>query len=62
LPRDEDDLASDARVDMTRLLSDDKVEFLFPYTTTLVEIRVHREPMPATGVNNVLRFAPIDGD
>jgi hypothetical protein len=62
LPRGDDDPAWDARMDMTPLLTDDKVQFFFPYTTTLVEIRVNREPMPATGVNKVLRFAPVDGD
>ena len=31
--------------------------FFFPYTTTLVEIRMNREPMPLTGINKVLWFA-----
>lgn len=54
----EDDPAWDARLDITPLLNDDQVKFFFPYTTTLVEIRLNREPMPATGVNRVLRFVP----
>lgn len=52
----EDDPAWDARLDITPLLRDEKVKFFFPYTTTLVEIRLNREPMPATGPNDVLRF------
>lgn len=52
----EDDPAWDARLDITPLLRDEKVKFFFPYTTTLVEIRLNREPMPATGPNHLLRF------
>lgn len=57
-PAAEDDPAWDARLDVTPLLNDERVKFFFPYTTTLVEIRLNREPMPATGVNRVLRFVP----
>jgi hypothetical protein len=32
------------------------VRFFYPYTTTLVELRLNREPMPPDGVNRVLRF------
>jgi hypothetical protein len=32
------------------------VRFVHPYTTTLVEIRMNREPMPLTGVNRVFWF------
>ena len=30
----------------------------YPYTTTLLEIKINREPMPLVGVNNVLWFVP----
>ena len=46
----------DAWIDLTRLLADDGVRFFFPFTTTLVELRLNREPMPPAGVNRVLRF------
>jgi len=56
----EDDPAWDARLDMTSLLHDKEVKFFFPFTTTLVQIRLNREPMPPTGVSKVLRFAGSD--
>lgn len=56
----EDDPAWDARLDMTSLLHDDEVKFFFPFTTTLVQIRLNREPMPPIGVSKVLRFGGSD--
>lgn len=47
----------DAHIDLTPLLGDDGVQFFYPFTTTLVELRLNREPMPPVGVNRVLRFA-----
>ncbi len=38
------------------LLRDSEVKFFFPYTTTLVEITINREPLPAAGVSDLLRF------
>jgi hypothetical protein len=32
------------------------VRFFYPYTTTLIELRLNREPMPATGESRLLRF------
>jgi hypothetical protein len=32
------------------------VKFFFPLTTTLVELRLNREPMPPTGINRLLQF------
>ncbi len=46
----------DAKIDLTPFLRDTDVRFFFPYTTTLVEIRLNREPMPAEGVSRLLRF------
>ena len=46
----------DARFDLTPLLRDNEVKFFFPYTTTLVEITINREPLPAAGVSELLRF------
>jgi hypothetical protein len=50
----------DACIDLTSLLADDGVRFFFPFTTTLVELRLNREPMPPAGVNRVLRFVDRD--
>jgi hypothetical protein len=33
-----------------------KVQFFHPFTTTLVELRLNREPMPLTGINRVFWF------
>ena len=46
----------DAQIDLTRYLRDTDVKFFFPYTTTLVEIRLNREPLPPTGVSELLKF------
>jgi pimeloyl-ACP methyl ester carboxylesterase len=56
----EGDPAWDACLDMTSLLDDEKVKLFFPYTTTLLQVRLNREPMPPTGVSHVLRFAGAD--
>jgi hypothetical protein len=37
---------------------DDGVSFFYPFTTTLVEIRINREPLPLVGPNEVLWFLP----
>lgn len=34
------------------------VSFFYPFTTTMVEIRINREPLPLIGVNDVLWFLP----
>jgi pimeloyl-ACP methyl ester carboxylesterase len=46
----------DAQIDLSRYLKDTDVRFFFPYTTTLVEIRLNREPLPPTGVSDLLKF------
>ncbi|HMJ02787.1 MAG TPA: hypothetical protein VK506_07590, partial [Conexibacter sp.] len=46
----------DAFIDLSSLLGDAQVRFFHPFTTTLVELRLNREPMPPVGVNRVLRF------
>lgn len=33
--------------------------FFYPFTTTLVEIRMNREPMPLTGVTELMKFIPL---
>ncbi len=43
-------------LNISRLMGDVKVTFFYPFTTTLVEIRINREPLPLTGTNKVLWF------
>ncbi len=50
----------DARIALPAAAPDmgpgDGVAFFYPYTTTLVEVRLNREPMPPDGESDVLRF------
>jgi len=48
----------DAKIDLTPWLRDAEVKFFYPFTTTLVEVRLNREPAPPTGVNELLKFIP----
>jgi hypothetical protein len=48
----------DAVVEFDASIGTDEITFFSPYTTTLVEIRMNREPLPLTGVNRVFWFAP----
>lgn len=47
----------DAELDISGLADDKGVQFFYPFTTTLVEMRLNREPLPVTGRNNVCSFA-----
>ncbi len=46
----------DAILQFDARIGSEEVRFLYPYTTTLVEIRLNREPMPLAGVNRVFWF------
>ena len=47
----------DARISLTGVLSDDGgFQIFYPFTTTFVEIRMNREPMPISGRNEVFWF------
>ena len=52
----------DAEVDLTNVLQDkadaktQSASFFYPYTTTLVEIRLNREPLPLSGINRLLQL------
>lgn len=35
------------------------ITFFYPFTTTLVELTIDREPAPFSGANSVLWFAPV---
>lgn len=54
-----DDGKWDAEIDITAMTSQSEVKFFYPLTTTLIEIRLNREPLPLSGVNDVLWF--VDG-
>jgi pimeloyl-ACP methyl ester carboxylesterase len=51
----------DAVVDMSELLKDpeNKINFFFPFTTTLIEIKINREPMPPFGKNKLFEFMSV---
>jgi hypothetical protein len=46
----------DAFIQFDARVGSREVRFVYPYTTTLVEIRLNREPMPLNGVNRVFWF------
>jgi len=46
----------DAELDISSLVDDKGVKFFYPFTTTLVEIRLNREPLPFEGRNQVCFF------
>lgn len=47
----------DARVDLDKALQETKeFDLFYPFTTTFVEIRLNREPMPMVGKNSVYWF------
>jgi hypothetical protein len=46
----------DATLDMSSLSDDTGIKFFYPFTTTLIELRLNREPLPLTGKNEVCWF------
>lgn len=46
----------DAVVDISDTLKAEPIKFFYPLTTTLVEIRLNREPLPLTGRNDLVFF------
>lgn len=46
----------DADVDLTRMLRNPEMSLFHPFTTTLIELRLNREPMPLVGKNNLTSF------
>lgn len=45
----------DAKIDISKLLKNE-ITFFYPFTTTLVEIKLNREPLPLVGRNDVCWF------
>jgi len=46
----------DAELDLSNLVDDAGIQFFYPFTTTLIEVRLNREPLPMTGKNEVAWF------
>ena len=46
----------DGSLDISSLTDDTGIEFFYPFTTTLIELRLNREPLPLTGKNEVCWF------
>ncbi len=46
----------DGELDLSSLVGDAQVKFFHPFTTTLVEIKLNREPLPLAGRNEVCWF------
>jgi len=46
----------DAALDISSLADDTGIKFFYPFTTTLIELRLNREPLPLTGKNEVCWF------
>ena len=60
-PRKRDEGKWDAVIEFDATIGSKEVQFFWPYTTTLVEIRMDREPMPLKEPNNVFWFGSRDG-
>lgn len=45
-----------ATLDLSTLLHNSTVKFFYPFTTTLVALRLNREPLPLNGPNNICWF------
>jgi len=46
----------DATLNISSLADDTGIKFFYPFTTTLIELRLNREPLPLTGKNEVCWF------
>lgn len=43
----------DACLNFASVIGDDAVKFFYPFTTTLVEVQLNREPLPLSGANRI---------
>jgi pimeloyl-ACP methyl ester carboxylesterase len=46
----------DAVIDISEMLRQAQIKFFFPFTTTLIELKVNREPMPLSGQTELFQF------
>jgi pimeloyl-ACP methyl ester carboxylesterase len=51
----------DAQLDLSAIIGDEKLRFFFPFTTTLIELKLNREPLPLSGENRLMWFLPKRG-
>ena len=49
----------DAIIDIGKMLKEKGVRFFYPFTTTLIELRINREPMPLTGPTELFTIGPL---
>jgi len=47
-------------MDLTPLLKNEEIRFFYPFTTTLIEIVLNREPLPLRDVNKITQFMVED--
>jgi hypothetical protein len=48
----------DAQIDLSAIIGDERLRFFFPFTTTLIELKLDREPLPLAGENRLMWFLP----
>ena len=46
----------DATLDISSLPADTGIKFFYPFTTTLIELQLNREPLPLSGKNEICWF------
>jgi hypothetical protein len=46
----------DGTLDISSLPTDTGIKFFYPFTTTLIELRLNREPLPLMGKNEIVWF------
>jgi pimeloyl-ACP methyl ester carboxylesterase len=46
----------DACLSFASVIGDEAVKFFYPFTTTLLELRLNREPLPLSGANRIAGF------
>jgi hypothetical protein len=46
----------DACLSFASVIGDEAVKFFYPFTTTLLELRLNREPLPLSGANRITGF------
>lgn len=49
-----------ARLDLSYLLDENHTKFFYPFTTTLVELRLNREPLPLSGPNKLFSITNLN--
>jgi hypothetical protein len=50
----------DAIIDLSVMLQQTDVRFFYPFTTTLIELKLNREPQPLMGPTELFTFKRLD--